>query len=153
MFQLEAPKLERGARLFPLDQASVIMGHWTRGGGHFDALVKIHFGALVSALWTSPLTALRSSSKVFHDAWHVVYFDQRTHAQSHGRKRQITFKNYEKSNFFIMHTRGTQEAYEENQEKSLLVSFLSFSTMHMHVQACVCWSKYTTMARSVQLQL
>ena len=30
-----------------------------------------------------------------------------------------------------MHMRGTQEAYAENEQKSLLVSFLSFSTIHM----------------------
>ena len=40
----------------------------------------------------------------------------------HGQKQQKTLENDEKSTFFIMRMRGTQEANEEKRKKSLLVS-------------------------------
>ena len=71
----------------------------------------------------------------------------------HGRKQSKTFENHEKSTFFIMHMRGSRKA---NKVVSLSCAwwkgtffiifecFLLFSTMRMHAQASVRWSKYTT---------
>ena len=54
----------------------------------------------------------------FWDGW-CVFRPANTclRMRSHCRKRSKTFKNHEKSTFFIMHTRGSSKAHKEKQRK------------------------------------
>ena len=64
---------------------------------------------------------------------------------SHGQKRWKTLENYEKSSFFFLSLTWTSHVHE--RKCTFIIIFLCFwlsSTMRMHAQAWVCWSKYTT---------
>ena len=96
--------------------------------------------------------------------WFVVYFDQQTHAFAHAFARAFAWskmiknirKSWKKSLFHHTHERLTKKkvcwSAIESDSQSLVDAFLiiflcfwSFLTVRTHAQACVRWSKYTTL--------
>ena len=79
----------------------------------------------------------------------VLYFDQRS-MLAHAFAWLKTIKNIQKlwlfSSFFFMRLTWASCAHNEKGTFFIIFEcFLSFSTMRTHAQACVRWSKYTTL--------